>query len=225
MDSNIKRKPLSLGALVLALTILAPTGAWAQESVPLPSPTLATPMTLDTVNGFDRLVALPYSLELDVASDYTQYTAFLTPAVFGLAAPMEDWLGIGASYACSALLSFGARTGLKALVERPRPYCYYPDPPAGAVAEGDHLDSFPSGHSIMAFTGAGYTATMFALRYPDSPYRWPATVAAYVLAGATAGMRVGSGSHFMSDVLAGAAIGTLFGVGVPLATDALGLLR
>jgi len=227
MNTQLKRKPAHLvGALVLAFSILAPLAVWAQESVPLPAtPSLATPLALETVNGFDRLVALPYSASLDLASDFTQYAAFLSPAIFGLAAPVEDWLGIGVGYACSALLSFGARTGLKALVERPRPYCYFPNPPAAAIAEGEHLDSFPSGHSIMAFTGAGYAAALFAIRYPDSPYRWPATVAAYVLAGATAGLRLGSGSHFMSDVLVGAAIGTLFGVGVPLAADALGLLR
>jgi len=177
------------------------------------------------VNAFDRLAVLPYSEPLDVSSDFTQYAAFLTPAIFSVAAPVDDWLGIGAMYAGSAALSFGARTALKAVFDRARPYMYYADPPAGAIADGDYLDSFPSGHTIMAFTGAGFTAALFRIRYPDSPYRVPAVIASYALAAVTAGLRVGSGSHFMTDVLAGAAIGSLFGIAVPYAADALGLLE
>jgi len=198
--------------------VIAPVPLHAQETVPSPA------LSQSDVNTIDRALMFSYSESLDGVSDYTQYAAFLSPAVFALAAPVEDWLGIGAMYAGSAVLSYAARTGLKAVVERNRPYMYFDNPPAALIAEGDHLDSFPSGHAIMAFTGAGYTATLFARRYPDSPYRWPAVAGAYALATATLALRIGSGSHFMTDVAAGAAIGTFFGFIVPYTVDRLGWL-
>ncbi len=203
-------------ALLALACAVAPVAAGAQEATyPLPS---------YDVNLIDRSLMFSYSEPLDVASDYTQYAAFLTPSAFALAAPMDDWVGIGAMYAGSALMSFATGTLLKAVIERDRPYMYFDGPPAAAIADGDYIDSFPSRHSIMAFTGAAFTATLFKERYPDSPYRVPAVVAAYVLAGVTAGLRVGSGSHFLTDVAGGAAIGTFFGFIVPYASSRLGWL-
>ena len=53
------------------------------------------------------------------------------------------------------------------------------------------------------------------MKYPDSKWRVPVTVAAYALAGTTASLRIASGSHFSSDVLAGALIGSFSGFIVP----------
>ncbi|PKL24981.1 MAG: hypothetical protein CVV47_06765 [Spirochaetae bacterium HGW-Spirochaetae-3] len=212
-STSLRAGPAAL--LVLACA-LAPVATGAQEATyPLPS---------YDVNLIDRSLMFSYSEPIDIASDYTQYAAFLAPSVFALAAPTEDWLGIGAMYAGSAMISFATGTLLKAVIERERPYMYFDDPPASAIADGDYIDSFPSRHSIMAFTGAAFTATLFKERYPDSPYRVPAVVAAYALAGVTAGLRVGSGSHFLTDVAGGAAIGTFFGFIVPFASSRLGWL-
>lgn len=205
--------------LALATLALVLAGPLAAQEAPTP-----LPLSVSNVNAIDRVLMFSYSERLDSVSDYTQYAAFLSPVVFALAAPAEDWLGIGAMYAGSAVFSYAARTGIKAVVDRNRPYMYFEDPPASLIAEGDHLDSFPSGHSIMAFTGAGYTATMFALRHPNSPYRVPAVAVSYALAAATTALRIGSGSHFLTDVVAGAAIGSLFGFIVPYISDRLGWL-
>lgn len=48
-----------------------------------------------------------------------------------------------------------------------------------------------------------------------SPYFIPFTVVSYGLAAATASLRVLSGMHFTTDVLAGAALGSAFGFLVP----------
>jgi undecaprenyl-diphosphatase len=42
------------------------------------------------------------------------------------------------------------------------------------------------------------------------------TITSYALALATAALRVGSGNHFLSDVVAGALIGTVSGIVIPL---------
>lgn len=52
--------------------------------------------------------------------------------------------------------------------------------------------------------------------YPDSPWRTPVVAGAYAVAAAAASLRVASGSHFLTDVLAGAALGTLSGWLVPV---------
>jgi undecaprenyl-diphosphatase len=98
---------------------------------------------------------------------------------------------------------------------RARPFLYYQDYPEEKIGEGDAYDSFPSGHATMAFAGAAFTSYVFATYHPDSVWKIPVTVASYSLAIATAAMRVASGNHFPSDVLTGALLGTLVGVGIP----------
>jgi PAP2 superfamily len=69
---------------------------------------------------------------------------------------------------------------------------------AGSIGRG--IGSFPSGHTIAAFS----LATVFADRYPG--HRWNAWVA-YGLASAVGFSRISLQSHHPSDVLAGAALG------------------
>lgn len=69
----------------------------------------------------------------------------------------------------------------------------------GSIGSNTHA-SFPSGHTIVAFS----IATIVARRYPG--HRWLPFVA-YGLAGAVAFSRISSSAHFASDVFAGAALG------------------
>jgi len=64
-------------------------------------------------------------------------------------------------------------------------------------------DSFPSGHTAMAFAFAHVVAD----EYPG----WKIKLAVYSLAAATAAARVGGREHFPSDVLVGGAVGYLIG--------------
>lgn len=176
---------------------------------------VSVPLDPALVNSFDRTMMFPFNAEIDFASEFTQYAAWLAPAAFMAVVPPAGWIEIGLLYAGSTALSFGSRTVLKAAVDRDRPYMYFDDPSAEGIESGDSGNSFPSGHTTMAFTGAAFAATLFALRYPRSPYRISVTAAAFALAGTTAALRIASGNHFMTDVLAGAAIGTLSGFIVP----------
>jgi undecaprenyl-diphosphatase len=166
------------------------------------------------LNPIDRALLFPYSKSLDLASDISQYAAFTSPGAFLFVAPKSDYAETALMYAGSSLLAFGAASLFKATVPRDRPYMYFESPPSQAAVEGD--ESFPSRHSAIAFSAAAFSSTLFALRYPDSPYRVPVTVASYALALATAALRVGSGNHFLGDVAAGALMGTVSGVVVPL---------
>lgn len=212
-SSTVRRSAGTWALLLLsAFFFLFPVSRSAAESAGV-----SVPLDVSSINSFDRLLMFPYSEGPDLASEFTQYASWLAPAVFMAVSPPAGWIEIGLLYAGSTALSFGTRTVLKSVVDRDRPYMYFADPLAEGIESGDSRNSFPSGHTTMAFTGAAFAATLFALRYPNSPYRISVTAAAFALAGTTAALRVASGNHFMSDVLAGAAIGSLSGFIVPFA--------
>jgi membrane-associated phospholipid phosphatase len=209
MPESCPKRFARVSALVLALVTTAAATAAAE--------TPYTPLDPSGVNGFDRAFMFRYSATQDHVADAGEVASFLVPATLAFAAPTSDWGEIALMYAGSTALALGSRFALKELVSRDRPYMYFDDPPADKIAEGDGNRSFPSGHAIVAFNGAAFTATVFAMKYPDSPYRWPVTAAAYTLATATAVLRVTGGSHFATDVAAGALIGSLTGFAVPFA--------
>jgi len=81
--------------------------------------------------------------------------------------------------------------GLKYAVGRPRPY----------QERYERGRSLPSGHTAAVFAGAAYW---------QRRYGWEAGVPAYLLAATVGYSRVWSANHYWSDVIAGAAIGTVF---------------
>ena len=69
--------------------------------------------------------------------------------------------------------------------------------------DGRAYNSFPSGHSFMAFTGAEVVRREYGEEYP-----WIA-VAGYMVAVLVAGMRVYNDRHWVGDIMAGAGLGVL----------------
>jgi membrane-associated phospholipid phosphatase len=85
---------------------------------------------------------------------------------------------------------------VKALVDRPRP----PNPLIGTSAS-----SFPSGHAI---AGAVTAFGLVVVIVPASPRRWVAIGLAAAFAGIMAISRTILAAHWLTDTIAGAAIGT-----------------
>ena len=88
---------------------------------------------------------------------------------------------------------------MKAITQRVRPH--------GGEDRSEFFDggdSFPSGHSIQAWS----VATVVANEYHD---RRPVKIAAYGIASAVSVARVTGGKHYISDVLVGSALG--YGIG------------
>lgn len=166
------------------------------------------------VNGLDRFLMNAYSGSLGKVGTYLSVASMLTPAVLVLA-PSDEWLTIGTMYAETMLMAYGLKELGKLCVNRPRPYMYYGDYPQDEVDSGDWSDSFPSGHTTLAFAGATFASYVFSERFPESAMRLPVMASSYALALGTAAFRIASGDHFLTDVMAGAAIGTACGFLVP----------
>ena len=98
---------------------------------------------------------------------------------------------------------------LKITVARRRPYVVF----TGETDSNEDNLSFPSGHTSLPFalvTGAGYVAHVRG--YKSEPYIWAIGIP---VAATSAYLRMGADRHFLTDVLAGAAIGVSAGLTVP----------
>ena len=105
--------------------------------------------------------------------------------------------------ACISALAFASagliEFSLKHLVGRPRPDAALASAGVLGPSFAPDVDSFPSGHATSVFA----VATIFAAYYPR--LRWPL----YALAAAIALGRVYLARHYVSDIIAGAALGTI----------------
>jgi undecaprenyl-diphosphatase len=120
-----------------------------------------------------------------------------------LCAVYRRW-GVFALTVIAVALSDWSATGLKALIDRPRPPVRYPEPKT--LVPVPHDASFPSGHAATSFAAA----TMLSFAFPRlAPFL-------YVLAAAVAFSRVYVGVHYPLDVIAGAALGVLIAAGFGL---------
>ena len=151
---------------------------------------------------------------MDITGSILVGASVLTPAVL-LATDKNQWFNIGVMYFESSLLAFSTADLLKEVIQRKRPYMYFSGYPEEEVKAGDYCRSFPSRHTAMAFNGAVFTSYVFSTYFPESKYKVPVIAGSFTLAGATGLARILSGNHFISDVLAGAAIGSASGFLVP----------
>lgn len=107
----------------------------------------------------------------------------------GLVSRNKEWRRAGEVLVESLVFTEGVTAGLKYAVNRQRPN------------GGDY--SFPSGHAARTFCAASALTTM---------YGWWG-VPAFVAAGAISASRITSDSHYFTDVLFGAVLGSTIGYG------------
>lgn len=91
---------------------------------------------------------------------------------------------------------------LKHAIGRPRPKFMHAGNFKFSPATGSGWDSFPSGHAAAAFA----VATVLAIKFPRA--RWPILATAVAIAAS----RIIRGSHYLTDVAGGAALGCVMGV-------------
>ena len=169
-----------------ATTLIAPTLMFAAGS------TIAfTPYLKDRVDREVTKVMDIQPVPLIRVEDYIQYTPAVAPYVLNLCGlkgqhGYRDLLNLTAA---SYLLSFTMLWPIKYSVGVERP-------------NGGNKFSFPSGHTMTAFTGA----EILRREYCEYPL---VGICGYAVAATVGALRICHGYHWFSDVLAGAAIGIL----------------
>ena len=200
----------------LALMLLGGAALFA-ASLGMHGSTQEMPVDLSQVNAFDRAAMFEYSKVLDEASDFTQYAAAALPFVLALGVSQDQAFAAGVIYFEVMTRAFFAKNMVKALVPRVRPWVYMASENGSVPQVWEGNDSFPSGHATMAFAAAAFGVTTAVLELPSgSPWLVPFAATEVSLAVATGSLRVLSGMHFMTDVIAGAALGTAIGIALPL---------
>lgn len=170
------------------------------------------------VNAFDRFFMQDYNAALNkIGGNAFLCSALAMPASVFFASEKSEWKTVALMYAETLLIANGLKEFTKLAVTRYRPMCYFEtgDSFSKYKDDGDFANSFISGHSTMAFAGASFAGFVFSEYFPESPWRYAVYAGGFSLAAATGVMRVLSGNHFVSDVVAGAAVGTLTGFLVP----------
>jgi membrane-associated phospholipid phosphatase len=109
----------------------------------------------------------------------------------------------------SVVLAGATVQATKFIFARERPEHHF-----GAPTQSDSFVSFFSGHTSSAFAMVTSTAMLATMRRNAwAPVAWGVGGALAATAGY---LRIAADKHYMTDVLVGAAVGTAFGVGVPL---------
>ena len=167
-------------------------------------------LNINDVNFFDRGLMFPYDNKLDAVSRIIVpgliVASVISPLAGNIRENFDTWLTYGIMYAQTLAFTYGTSVLIKKTVDRYRPYIYFHE-----AVEDDYHRSFPSGTTSYAFSAATFFSVTFLSEYPDSFWRFPVFIGSYALAATAGATRILSGSHFLTDVLAGAAIGTFFG--------------
>lgn len=179
------------------------------------------------VNALDELfrdaLRRPDPTPAKTASDVLAYGAAPLAAIgFGAAvaaadgrldeAPLDVLL-----VAEATAVSLALTEALKSVLLRERPYAHAeadPDARRALLAESEALVSFPSGHTSTTFALAAAGGTIATMRgYRLAPVVW---IAGGLIGATTGYLRIAGDMHYVTDVLAGAAVGTGVGIAVPL---------
>lgn len=168
----------------------------------------------DDVNSFDRGAIEPY--ESSQSGNVLTGISYLLPlATFMRDDTKRDWQTIGVMWLEATALNLGINGVVKSTVLRTRPYVYDADTPLDKkTAESARL-SFYSGHTTSTACNCFFMARVFSA-YVESPKAKIAMWAgAATLPAVTGILRVDSGHHFRTDVIAGYLIGAGIGYFVP----------
>lgn len=123
-----------------------------------------------------------------IIAELGDYFQVIVPAyAFGMAVNEKDYQGVK-EFAYSFLAMEASVQGLKLIIPETRP-------------DGSNDKSFPSGHTAAAFSGATFIHKRYGIKRAIIPY---------LMATFTGYSRIAANKHYFHDVVAGAAISSLF---------------
>lgn len=172
------------------------------------------------LNAFDRSAVSMNDRKSDIASDVLTYSLAGVPLIFfadrSLNRSLPNSFTYLVMYAESVLIANGISRTVKTVFQRNRPYVYNDSLSLKDRTTSDWNLSFPSNHTVNAFNAAVFVSTVFTFTYPDSkwvPVVWSVSLSAAAAAGI---LRITAGEHYPTDVIAGAVLGSLTGLFIPL---------
>lgn len=181
-------------------------------------------LNTDDVNFIDRFACYNYNNSLDNIRESLEPIS--TGLAFGGAltmAVLNDFreenthklIVMGNMYLEGLLITTGISQASKTYIDRARPYTYNKDIKNQRLTS-DNNESFISGNASLLFYNSIFIAKTYTDLYPNNEYTkwvWAGSIA---LSCTSAYMSVQSGQHFLSDVLTGAALGSLVGYFIPV---------
>ncbi len=173
-------------------------------------------LRVSDIPRFDRFSVNYFSHSAKKASDWILISSLVAPTLLLLDKhARKDALKIGVIGAETLLCNLALVGLTKELTRRSRPLTYNPNAPLALKLEKDARQSFFSGHTSLTAAATFATASIWTSYHPDArlnPYVWGV---AAVIPATVACLRVRAGKHFLSDVIAGFAIGAASGWLIP----------
>ena len=169
------------------------------------------------INRFDRGATKQLNLIAHQISNVTMAGNAVLPILLAVGTkPMrQDAKTVGIMYLETLLLANGIQRSIKNVSQRTRPFVYNSAVPLSDKLDRNARQSFFSGHATNSFATAVFTGEVFRHYFPDSKLKPVVWVGSLGLATATAVLRYEAGRHYPTDLLAGAAFGSLVGWGIP----------
>lgn len=225
---------LSLGADAVVLTGGFGLNYWGHKLHQNVQPYTLTEWNALPTPGFwqlDEVTRQELSYDAQRSSNYLLYGSIGLPVLFSIMKKSRSQLpAISLMYFETISLTMGFTSVTKSLVQRPRPYVFYTDPPdpnepvdpeettlnreALSISKSAKL-SFFSGHTSMSAASTFFAAKVFSDLYPESKWETPVWIGAATLPALTGYLRIQAGKHYLSDVAVGYVVGAAIGILTP----------
>jgi membrane-associated phospholipid phosphatase len=183
---------------------------------------IPTNLDKNDVIAFDRWLMFPFNKGFQTARIPLMIvynsSIIIPPLLISLgnqAVNFDVWLTYGVMFTQAFLFTYGTKEMIGRLVNRDRPYLYFDEAYNFSITDGRHNRSFPSGGTAVSFMPATFLSVTFAHEFPESRWKIPVIVGSFTLSSFVGATRILAGDHFLSDVLIGAAIGSLYGWLIP----------
>lgn len=183
-----------------------------------------SPNGVNTLNKIDTWgLRARWPVNLRPAADTTSsLVAFVALPAFLIAFELLDRRGAGRSLFVTDAILMAEAVGVAVLVDqvvkfsvaRARPYVHDPSTPPSSLPDLSANLSFFSGHATFAFAMTAAAGTLALMR--GSKYAWLVWAIGLPVAIGVSYLRMAADMHYLTDVAVGAAVGTFYGVGIPV---------
>ena len=175
-------------------------------------------MALDRndVNSFDRF-AIDYNSQSahDISNYFWLGSFAMPPLLLAGNKTRQDAGTVATLWGETLLINSGLTLLSKFAFQRRRPFTYDPGADISRKNTINAKTSFFSGHTSMTAANTFFAAKVFSGYYPDSKWKPLVWGTAISIPAVTGYLRVRSGRHFLTDVIAGYAVGAAVGYFVP----------